>query len=331
LEQQLHGSVQKCVRAIQAEFVDILDESAARLDAACEALGDTVLRLRTTEESLLPLLRGVQEDIDRLKRTAAHNNANEQASTPEECRSLCQRYCMLRFCERIWLAWAAYLRTIRENTGNSASTLISLRSHLQKLDERLGRSIRTRTQARDLSEHADEPSIESSALQSTAESLILPFDEKLRHEGKIKLGDMLSAPQSDAWKELPEAIRNEALAFLIEHQIGRAFEKSSSCSVKDDISALVGAIAPRLSRVGGGRRVLAVLPKQTTPDPWRKKLMGEFGNCVTTQQDAGGGVFMCSEVEGLEIGTIIDSLTHNDAGLVDMASRLHTRIDVDWS
>ena len=89
-------------------------------------------------------------------------------------------------------------------------------------------------------------------------------------------------------------------------------------------------MAPRLSTAGTGRRILAVVAEEKSPADWRQKLEAAFGECVTLQQDAQGLAFLCCEVEGLNVEALVDQLTGQDPHLIEMASRLRTRIDIPW-
>ncbi len=340
LQRQLHSSAQKCVHAVQGELLAIMNGSAKRLDGASEALGDFVFRLNESAENLVPLVQKIRGDLEQLKRAAAPDGGNSNGgttsepgqaeSTAQRHLSLCRRYFMLKFCEGIWLCWMRYLQTIRDTVTQTVPVLTSLQARLQELEDHFGRAIKMRDCGSTSGTRAERESNAPAACDAIDEFLVRAFDDKLRLDGRIGPASFMSNEQNRGWKGASDSIRNEALTFLAGQGLAPASQEDSSVMVADDEANLVESVAPRIANVGGGRRVLAVIPNHTTPADWQQRLAAKFGNCVTMQPGADSEFFFYCEVEGIAIPTVIDHLACEHAGILEMASRLHTRIDVEW-
>ena len=92
----------------------------------------------------------------------------------------------------------------------------------------------------------------------------------------------------------------------------------------------VEAATPRLSACGGGRRLLLVVPDGFSTDEFRRQL-GETAAKTTVMTDADTDVRLCCETEQVELKRVAAVLLDNRYQAVELASRLHTRIDVAWS
>jgi hypothetical protein len=332
LQQQLQTSAQKCVFAIQTDLLTSIDTHATRLDAGREALGDIVFRLDATLDRLLPLLKRIRSDLEQIRLTATHDTSasNEPYMCPthptgvasDESRALYQRYYLLKFCEGIWRCSIEYVRTIRDNVSKTAIVFASLDEQLQRLEDRFARV----PSANEIEHPADTPS----AISSPAPSVIKAFDHQLRTEGNVKLAELISPEPQSTLEALAGLLRNAAVGFLAERGDDPHAVATNTGNIIDQEQGFVEAVTPRISFAGGGRRILAVLPGQTPPRTWQQKLADKFGSCVTIQQHACRDVFACCEVEGLAVRSVVGGLTCDQPTVVDMAFRLHSRVDVEW-
>jgi hypothetical protein len=82
--------------------------------------------------------------------------------------------------------------------------------------------------------------------------------------------------------------------------------------------------------VGGGRRILGVFRDEASCGHWLPRLQDAFGHCVTVQTYAHGGPLLCCEAEGISFDAVLARLKSPNPNLAEMASRIHTRADIQW-
>jgi eukaryotic-like serine/threonine-protein kinase len=89
--------------------------------------------------------------------------------------------------------------------------------------------------------------------------------------------------------------------------------------------------APALSNCGGTRRRLLIGPDELCSATSAERHDSAAAEPLTVVADSEGDVLVCCEIAGLPLRrvatTLLDGRFHN----VEVASRLHTRIDVNWS
>ena len=91
------------------------------------------------------------------------------------------------------------------------------------------------------------------------------------------------------------------------------------------------AAIPRLLKCGGASRLLLSVSQDLEPERLNEELgnMSDYDPTVVslTHPD----MVLCCEAEGLSLEKVAGELVHNRPDYVELASRLHTRIDVNWS
>lgn len=86
---------------------------------------------------------------------------------------------------------------------------------------------------------------------------------------------------------------------------------------------------PILSGVGGRHRVLAATPGKL-PEKWKTSLTQTFGDCIAECPGASRLTVWC-EVEGILLDNVQQFLRRSNAQVKDVASRVQTRRDIEWS
>jgi hypothetical protein len=87
---------------------------------------------------------------------------------------------------------------------------------------------------------------------------------------------------------------------------------------------------PKVQNVGGGQRVLAVIPEAASAASWKSLLQNEFGAGVSACSTRTEDVSVICETEGISIPAAVDALTHMRPHVLELAGRLHSRHDVPW-
>ncbi len=247
----------------------------------------------------------------------------------EGVRTLLCRYGMLRFSESVCRCLADSVGAVRESLGRPAQSLDRLHSRLGRLEGQFGEG--AAPQASNWAERRSRAAdARGEAKPSWAEPAAEALDARLRARQTIRLAELAAADDA-RFESLAEMLRDEALRFLIE--AGRSLLASGEASPGASPAEPAppdSTLAPRLSGVGGRHRVLAVLPQDESPSDWTRRLAETFGDCVTVDRDPRGDLFLCCEVEGVAPEAVAAHLAAGDPQVADMASRLHTRIDVRW-
>ena len=82
------------------------------------------------------------------------------------------------------------------------------------------------------------------------------------------------------------------------------------------------------TNIGGGRRVLAVLPDSVSENDWKARIEAVFGDCVTIERSSGNDLTVYNEIEGVEFSTLLNLFASKNPKLLDYAARVRTRVDV---
>ncbi len=81
---------------------------------------------------------------------------------------------------------------------------------------------------------------------------------------------------------------------------------------------------------GEERRVLSVVPEWIEPSEWKKKLEQSVAECVVVRPVTIESISVVCEISRVSVDTVMARLTHNNPHVADVASRIHTRTDVEW-
>ncbi len=81
---------------------------------------------------------------------------------------------------------------------------------------------------------------------------------------------------------------------------------------------------------GGERRVLSLVPEGIDQNEWQEKLQQSFAECVVVRPEKVESISVVCEISQVSIDAVMAQLTHNNPHVTDVASRIHTRTDVDW-
>jgi hypothetical protein len=164
---------------------------------------------------------------------------------------------------------------------------------------------------------------------SSVAFLASAFEDRVRANPRLRPSSLLGGG-SEAAQRLLAALGGEAARFLHDHLAANDAPDHSSPATAYSGGSSEAAVMPRLMNLGGGCRLLGVQRDAASLAVCKQKLESTFGDCVTVQQDPDSDPFICCEVEGIDIESIISQLARQDTRLIEMASRVHTRIDIQW-
>jgi hypothetical protein len=281
---------------------------------ACEALSDIVCHLGKTKVALTQLGIKVEGDLKALRVDPSEETgddkqqagANQVSFDRGEQRERCLRYAVLRFFRTVL---GLMVDEVAQVESSMKTTVLETRTRLGELE-----SLFRQQDSVSSSDALDDP------------NLIRKFDVWFFSDHFVRPGDFAIQPGSS--NRMFEILRKAAIAFLLQDP------PSATDPASDDLSAtnstLAELIKPRLSGVGGGRRVLAMLPKSTTFAKWKENLEGSCGDCVTQLPDPEAEHFLCCEIGGVELESAKALVSESDTSIIEMATRIYTRTDIDW-
>ena len=152
------------------------------------------------------------------------------------------------------------------------------------------------------------------------------FDEFLVSQGRFRLSLL---QHQDVRPTDTSTLTSDAANFLL-LTVSHGASLSAETSDRSVSSAFPGNSRPLLRNVGGGQRVVAVVPEGMAPETWLAQLQNEFGHCVSVVPMKRQDICVFCETEGIAISTAMDSLSHLKPKIVELAGRLHSRQDIPW-
>ncbi|MBI2477934.1 MAG: protein kinase [Planctomycetia bacterium] len=153
----------------------------------------------------------------------------------------------------------------------------------------------------------------------------------------MSLSDLLTA-NSDVWTNLVGTMRTMAqrlagnvvnrmqVSKIILAQGNRSGEHLAT------VADTVRAAEPQLLGCGGDCRYLIVAPRSASswPDSWKRPFDEAAGVAASVVAGADDALVVCCESQRVPLQNIVAHLVGTRTDLVKIASRLHTRIDVEW-
>lgn len=223
--------------------------------------------------------------------------------TDEEATDQCRQYCTLLAWQLVYRCFIDHLEALK---GFVQTQLESLNSLIQSLSDFCNKS-------------------EFNSPESTTfpDELIQDFDRFVRSGN----GEILS--QCADQKKSPKAVLGE-LSSMAQQFLIASTDDSEDAALKGLQKQFPATAWPRLAGVGGIRRVLGLIPEELDATDWRRRLQTEFQDCIGVRQQPGDHLSVYCELDEVPFESIINTICFNRANLQDVASRVHTRIDVDW-
>jgi serine/threonine protein kinase len=307
---------------IRAELATRLPLSLQLLESFLRQLLDTRMRPGLTTQALMSVMhhtdqalaacRSQQSDLE-----TAFNGLCEFYSIrkPDQAtdaghttlRGICRQYCMLLTCQTI-------CQTLIEH-------LQSLMAAMPRLMEERATTLGVRLNALALQVNGGVPC--SAAIP---EQMIAALEAYLQKSGRFRVSTFLDRDlrPSDA-----ATLLSEASNFLL-LSMSRAPQFSDEERLPRRRESFPENAKPKLQNVGGGQRVLAIVPDPNSTEIWKTLLQTDFGACVNACSANTEDICVVCETEGISIPAAVDALTHMRPHVLELAGRLHSRNDVPW-
>jgi hypothetical protein len=123
------------------------------------------------------------------------------------------------------------------------------------------------------------------------------------------------------------AIRDVNVAEVVLAATAQGIERGDA----NPLRQCVDMATPFVDKCGGAKRLLAIAPDTSRPEPIAASFDRYLEQPLNLVFDSGGDLVFCYDAEGLDLVDIAWSLIDERPDLLQVATRLHTRIDVDWS
>ena len=224
-----------------------------------------------------------------------------------DLRGFCRQYCMLFTCQTICQTLIEHLQAI----------LAALRGlHEQRSTILRDRLIVLASQVND-----DAP-----CSPTIPEQMIVAFEAYLQTSGRFRVSSFLDR---DIRPADVATLRSEASNFLL-LSMSRDPQFADDQRLLKRSETFPANARPRLQNVGGGKRVLAVIPDPQSAEFWKSLLQNDFGPCVSACSTTTDDICVVCETEGISIPAAVDALTHMRPHVLELAGQLHSRHDVPW-
>jgi hypothetical protein len=160
---------------------------------------------------------------------------------------------------------------------------------------------------------------------------------EMEHDLEEALESVITTSENDISRVLPRVLRSAARATIL-----RALEKlvlqeiavSGKGKWQGPIFSLSNGLKsaiPRLSTCGGARRLLLLAPADLSPEQLVRQLGDKACAVASVVTGTDNGVLLCYEAEQLSLRRVAAAVLDQRFQNVEVADRLHTRIDVSWT
>ena len=156
------------------------------------------------------------------------------------------------------------------------------------------------------------------------------FSAQLSAE-QVSFAELLN--RSTGFDEIAVRIRSAIQAVRAKADAGDASLPTGALGAEQlpSLQRLLEKALPRLATCGGARRLMVIAPPDLSTTELRAQLSKLTNDQLTIVQDRIGELVVCYEVEQIPIDNVLAKLIGTREDILEVARRLHTRIDVSWS
>lgn len=169
---------------------------------------------------------------------------------------------------------------------------------------------------------------------SRLDDFALQVDDQLQAEfldatgGLVKTISQGGRPRAQLTAKLQEVSRR-----VVHHQLSASAAQNGELGSPSPNSSLSGAIAqatPAVLEYGGRRRILAVMPMESSPAACSESTTQVFGKPVTAIHGVDSSLVVCVEADNLSLPHVALDIVERRRDRINFAGRVHSRTDVEW-
>lgn len=307
IQAELAGRLPQNLQLIESFFKEILD-TKMRPCLAIQAITALICHTDQALASYRVQMNDLRDAFNDL--CASHSVSTSDQSTSAghtAIRGFCRQYFMLFTCR-------AVCQSLIEHHQAMLATLPKyLEERFKLLHDRL----------RVLAAQVNGGGLCSAAIP---EQMIVAFETWLLTSSQFRVSVFLNR---DVRPADAATLQSEASNFLL-RSMSRNPQFSRDEQLAKQSETFPANAKPKLQNVGGGQRVLAVIPDTAAGESWKSLLQNEFGACVSACSTSTQDVSVICETEGISIPAAVDALTHMRPHVLELAGRVHSRHDVPW-
>lgn len=303
--QQTLASTRRSSESTLLTYLKSVLDSPHRLEGAVTAAHYIIRELEGTLTVCQSQASEIARAFQDLENQTVPFDMTDEGTGRESVRNFCRQYCVLLAYQTIYHCFATHISAVSEGIKGFLVREANMKSDLE------GLSVDMASQAL-LSDSIPQPVVDA-------------FDKHLRQNARSLVSDLYARRMTG--KDFSRRIVNEAMQFLL------AVSRSTNHSSADGDSSrprFPQNAWPFIRECGGSRRVLGLLPGQLNQEEWNATFRTEFGDCVAVRPVAHDRVCVVCEISNVPVESILNRLTCNNPHVADVASRIHTRIDVEW-
>jgi serine/threonine protein kinase len=309
--------------------------------AQCERLSD---RLRKSEQEINGRVRGLQDQLAVLSASPEPTSANRKSNRRGEESPVMLNTSLATlldlFVEHKSLESAARLAgALVHKLLNTAEWLMRLRRETLALAGKFDASDWSHERppgADDDAKTAVENAVKSE-LAARLPALTTQLERRITEEVIRPRGGLFSllSESGEELRALPTLLRSIARRALMEDlrqiDIAKIVLGADAAASPQTLQYCVKSAWPSILKVGGDQRLLLMMPEGSSAERVPDLVAKDGHEKPTVLFDSDCDVVACYEAEQVRLENLAAFLTHNDPHYAEVARRLHTRVDVEWT
>jgi len=336
LSNYFNTRTEKHAATIDAWAVQLLDGARTRTRGALRGvdwLAGHVRALHGHVEQIQKRLDTQRPQLDgAIQSVKPQNSRKKKNSSEPSIGQLLVQYVQLRFYIMAVHGARGALRSLAQRIGITIQGVKELRQELMAAaDDFEHVEIDDPNDPDGWNSNSNEGSMKT--LRQRSAEIIARIDRHMREEFFGPQGGMLAATAA-LRATLPNTLRNVVRkAVRAAQSRGDAVERLLGGDSQDSglkLRESLAAATPRLLACGGAKRLMTVLPYGCNPQTLQEMLDREFGESATFVMDGAEEAMFCYEAEQLAVNHVAAALLDDRRDLAEVASRVHTRSDIDW-
>jgi hypothetical protein len=329
LVQSLHETASKRAAAIADWLIRQTEDAAMGAAGARRSARRLVERVRSLEADSRSMLASLREQIAQIEPLFADGARPASKRREPGSEEVVHQYCCLRLSQVVFHQLGKSLRFICQQTVAVEDRLAELGRRLNALADKFPDSALAEDRAGRDETFESGPS-EAGLLAARVDLLAAEIDRRIRDEVLAETEGLagLLDEAGDLAQRLPSALRSAARSAVIKtmreiHTAGALSGGGAKPTGEPE------AAMPSLTACGGARRLVFIASQDELA---RLQAAGAESSLppASTLVDPRADATVCCEMERLSIRRAAAELIDCRADYADLASRLHTRIDVQW-
>jgi serine/threonine protein kinase len=174
--------------------------------------------------------------------------------------------------------------------------------------------------------------VAAEAMQGRKSELLAQMEQALEED--LRLVVNTEGLEVRALRPRVRRVARSTILQALKQVVLRDITVSGECEPGGPVFSLTAGLdlaRPRLSQCGGTRRLLLIAPEEASSAALLEALAPQVPQPPTTVINAAGGVLLCYEAEQLSLRHAAAAVLDGRTACIEVASRLHTRIDVTWT